>query len=174
MNGVILSKPETPPVDIVDTLIQACKGKLAEQLLLTRTPDLDGFGCTAIEEKDGFTSIESYVKAVLAGMCTDHYLTTTAEGRPMAILSGALDKDGTFTVLVSLYNTDDNGSTAYVYEPDFIDEALISQYVELGCLRWLCGANRPQDLPPYLLEQGFVDVSQDEDDFRVLHGPFGW
>lgn len=174
MEGVILTKPETPPVDIVDILIQSCKDKLTEQLLLTRTPELDSFGHTAIEEQDGCTSVETYVKGVLENMCLDYYLSTSAEGRPLAMISGLLDEDGTFTALVSLHNSDANGSTAYVYAPDFIDEALVAQYVELGCLRWLCHTHKTQDLPPYLLDQGFVDVSQDEDDFRVLQGPFGW
>ena len=67
MEGVILTKPNEIPADAVAAMIPACKVKLIEQLQLVRTPELDAFGHTAIENKGGATSVEIYIQGALAG-----------------------------------------------------------------------------------------------------------
>lgn len=174
MEGVILTKHDEIPADAVAAMLPACKAKLIEQLQLVRNPELDSFGHTAIENKDGCASVESYIEAALAGFCSDHFLSTDADGRPLALISGFLEDDGTFIVNVSLHNTDAGGSTAYVYSEDFLDDALIEQYIALGCLRWECRTNMGGDLPQYLSDQGFIEVTEPDDNYRTLQGPFGW
>ena len=174
MEGVILTKTNEIPADAVAAMFPACKVKLIEQLQLVRTPELDAFGHTAIENKDGATSVELYIQGALAGHCSDHFLSSDADGRPLALISGILQDDGTFITLVSLHNTDAQGSTSYVYSDDFVDEALIEQYVALGCDRWEIRTNIGTPHPAYLSDQGFIEVTGPDDNYRTLQGPFGW
>ena len=175
MNGIIITKPHNPPWDEVSLMVDSCKDKLVEQLHLRRTfSDDDGYGSTAIESKHGCTSLEGYVRSLLEVMCKDYFLTTDADGHPLALIAGHLQDDDTFDVRVSLHIRDANGSTAYVYDDDFQSEDLIAQYNQLGCARYRCYAFLGQAMPAYLEQQGFVDITSPEDNFRTIQGPWGW
>jgi len=174
MTGLIITKTDGVPGEAASVLLQSCKLELAGQLELTLKPELNSFGCTAIEELFGFNSVETYVAALLANHCCDHFLSTDANGRPMVLVSGNVDEDGTFEVLFSMHNKDSEGSTEYMCDPDFFSEDLTEQYIALGCQRWLTRADQATEVPQYMLEQGFVDVTTDETEPRTLQGPFGW
>lgn len=174
MIGVIITKPTELPYLEIDAMIQSCKLKLIDQLQLTRVPDLDSFGSTAIDTKGGASSVEQYAWDCLKTHCPDFYLTTDANGHPLALIGGILQDDGTFDVRMSLHNDDENGSSAYVYDIDFQSEDLIEQYNALGCERYRCFMNFGVEVPDYLEQQGFINISEPEDNFITLQGPWGW
>lgn len=150
MEQVILTKHYQVPVDAVAFLLPACKAKLVKQLQLVRQPELDSFGHTAIEEKTGCTSVESYVSTALVGVCSDHFLTVDADGRPLALISGVLEDNGTFIVVMALHD-------------DYLNDNLIEQHAKFGCSRWECHPEFPTDLPQYFTDQGPVDDTEPDD-----------
>lgn len=174
MIGVIITKPNELPLADVAVMIQSCKHKVVEQLQLERTPELDTFGLTAIEDVGGCSSVERYVATINEMFCADYFLTTDANGRPLCFHGGTLLDDGTFEIRMVLHNADATGSKSYIYDADWYSEDLIAQHQALGCSRLKALALRPHSQPDYVALQGWVDVSVPDEDFITLQGPWGW